>query len=263
MPKRGHNCPDTLENVHFAIVDSPTPPSASVTSTSTASSATPKPTFSGAPSPNSFEDSNRETLLMHLTSLQEENVRLMQENARLHEMCQFQAQALHSIHPEFARPANTAPLALRPNSGPVNAFPIAPQHPAFAQPPFMTHSPPNALPNAFPPPVVPQSSVPPPITVSSAHSSISQPPTMQLPQSSQLYHPAPITAHPADKHLPPAKRPKVEESYVLGNHFVTHSPFPVPVPFPPEHMGEMHGHYHQRPMSVRGHPYDFEYERNE
>lgn len=252
MPKRGHNCPDSFEGVHFAIVDNPNGNGANGGVGSNINAASSQAGF--GTSSGASDDSNRETLLAQVSNLREENVRLSQEVFRLREMCQFQAHALHSMHPaagaEFARTISNAA-----NSN-ANNFQPAPQAlPLFA--PAFSNAPTGAPLPVMTPPRPAYASPTPPMTSSS-----------QLPPVSTL------ATKPADEHAPNAKRTKLEEHVPIPAPYMAHHSFhpqmpmytSIHAPFPPEHMPELHQlASHSRHSVTVDYPahQDFEYERHE
>lgn len=277
MPKRGHNCPDTFEGVHFAIVDSPTPAGAAQGVKSGANSQTVTPPFAAKAS---FDDCNRETLLMHLNALYEENMHLRQENVHLHEVCQFQAHALQSMHTapqgEFARAGNGMPVVMRAG-GPQAQNAMYPQGPP-ALPMFAPSLPKSA-------PSLPHNNLHTPAAAPSAASGPNAAPSPVASSSLPLpLHAAPAPsfrngsltneASPADELAPGPKRAKLTETpqsteaepFFLAsqNHYA-----PVSGPFPPDHLSDMNRHLHfptQHAVSVgmdHASPYDFDYDRHE
>lgn len=251
MPKRGHNCPDSFEGVHFAIVDTPNGAGANASSATGGTTATSQGGF-GAPN-SSSDESNRETLLVQVSTLREENVRLSQEVFRLREMCQFQAHALHSMQPvagaDFARSiGNAANVGGGNFQGPPQALQLfaqgfsnaagaplpvmGPARPGFVAPsPPMTSSPQQAITSTMVPKIT-------------------------------------------DDRAPIAKRPKLEEHgpiaapYMAQHSFPHHMPMytSIHAPFPPEHMPELHqlSSHSRHPVAVDfPGTHDFDYERHE
>jgi len=276
MPKRGHNCPDTFEGVHFAIVDSPTPAGAAQASKSGANSQTATPPFAAK---TSFDDCNRETLLMHLNALYEENMHLRQENVHLHEVCQFQAHALQSMHAapqgDFARAGNGMPVVMRAGA-PQTPNPMYPQGPPGL--PMFAPSLPKAAPSlphnsnlhATAAQTTPGSSaVPSPVAPSSLPLPLHGSPAPSFRSNSLNNDPS-----PSDEHAPGPKRAKLTESHQPSetepfflpsqNHYPA-----VSGPFPPDHLADMNRHLHfpsQHAVSVgmdHTSPYDFDYDRHE
>lgn len=263
MPKRGHNCPDNFEGVHFAIVDTPSPGVQGGVH-----KPNPNP-FNLTPPGLSVEDCPRETLLMHLSTLHDDNMRLLQENARLHDMLQMQAHAFNSMtqhsqgamamagpqdfHPGPAplplpRPngaSNVPPSMLtqqghnvavhRPNNGPIAASmtPAGAPMPVFAPAFANAQAPPHLMPSSQQQQQQPTASsaplaaanrpYPAPTNNTAAHAKVGAFPAIGGLPSSS---PSSAAASEASA-LPSAKRAKLEESFNTQPSFHGHPMMPA------------------------------------
>lgn len=253
MPKRGHNCPDSFEGVHFAIVDNPNGGNANVSAVAGGNTVASQSGFGS--SLGISNDVNRETLLVQVSSLRDENVRLSQEVFRLREMCQFQAHALQSMQTvpgtDFARTIGNASV---PGG---NGFQGPPQPPPIFAPSF-----PNA------------SGAPPPLNVMGPSRPGFTSSTPAMTSSPQVPINSAMVPKAADEHAPNAKRLKREEHVPVPAPYMAHGPFPhhmpmyasIHAPFPPEHMPELHqlSSHSRHPVAVDySAPHDFDYERHE
>lgn len=267
MPKRGHNCPDNFEGVHFAIVESPSPAATTPAPKSGTTSQTATPPFVAK---HSFDDCNRETLLMHLNALHEENMRLRHENMQLHEVCQFQAHTIQSMHPhpnptpDFSHGANGPPVIMHaggPHNGAAMFSPGPPALPNFS-PAFQhqPHQPADVLHHSHRPNFTnlpaqqPTLLMGPAKPVDAPHQAFRAPPP---PPHDSLVH----------QHLPAPKRAKLQETFF--NHAPSssvHHFSPISAPFPPDHLSEAERQVQQFPqaaVSMDHSSYDFGYNRHD
>lgn len=121
MPKRGHNCPDNFEGVHFAIVDPP----GMIISESNSSMTTVPPIGSHMIIPNShglppappssiIEDKKPNLLEKDYDDLKDENINLRRELSRMHEVLRRAHHIISQFHPDLVRQAASTPFPNTP-----------------------------------------------------------------------------------------------------------------------------------------------------